>query len=129
MKRLFVFCLTIFAVVLTGLITASQSVAKAPEVVISDSTYTLTGTVVNAETNDLISEATVAIDETKISTTTDNTGSFTFEGLTQGSYTLKISAEGYEDTQVKVNVGDDTRTVIIKLPTQKNRRQQIAIAD
>lgn len=119
MKRLFVFCLTIFSVALIGLITASQSVAKTSETVISDSTYTLTGTVVNAETDDLISEASVAIDGTDISTTTDNTGSFTFEGLTQGSYTLKISAEGYEDTQVKVNVGDDTQTVIIKLSPQK----------
>ncbi len=119
MKRLFVFCLTIFSVVLTGLITASQSVAKAPEVVISDSTYTLTGTVVNAETNDLINDAEITVKDSEISVKTDNTGSFAIEGLAQGTYTFKVSAEGYQDTEVKVNVGDDIQTIVIKLSPKK----------
>ncbi|HKI46609.1 MAG TPA: DUF2012 domain-containing protein [Balneolales bacterium] len=120
MKRLSVFCLAIFSVVLFGSLTAQQSVARNHQITInSDSTYTLTGTVVNAETNEMISDASVEVEDSDMSATTDDNGAFTIEGLSQGSYTLKISAEGYKESEVKVNVGDDSQKVIIKMTAEK----------
>lgn len=120
MKRLSIFCLAIFSVVLFASLTAQQSVAKDHQIVISgDSTYTIAGTVVNAETNEMISDANVEVEDSDMSATTDDNGAFTIEGLSQGSYTLKVSAEGYKESEVKVNVGDETQKMVIKLTSEK----------
>ena len=120
MKRASIFCLAIFSVALFSSLAAKQSVAKDHQIIISsDSTYTLTGTVVNAGTNDMISDANVEVENSDMSATTDENGAFTIEGLTQGSYTIKVSAEGYKDSEVKVNVGDDTQKIVIKLTPEE----------
>ena len=120
MKRLFVFCLAIFSVILVGSLTAQQSVARDNQIVInSDSTYTLAGTVVNAATNEMISEANIEVEDADMSATTDDNGEFTIEGLSQGSYILKVTAEGFKESEVKVNVGDDTQKIVIKLTPEQ----------
>ncbi len=120
MKRLSIFCLAIVSVVLLGSLSAQKSFARNHQIVInSDSTYTLTGTVVNADSSKMISNANVEVEDSDMSATTDDNGEFTIEGLSQGSYTLKVSAEGYKDSEVKINVGNDTQKIVVKLTPEQ----------
>lgn len=119
MKRISIFCIAIFSIVLFASVTANQSVARDHQIVLSDSTYTLSGTVVNTETNEMISNATVEVEDSEISGSSDDTGAFTLEGLAAGPYTLKVSADGYKDYEVKVNVGDNMQKIVIKLTPEQ----------
>lgn len=63
---------------------------------------TLTGTVKSESTGAVIAGATVAINDT--TTTTDNNGTYIFQDLSMGTYTLAISMTGYQTYQVSITL-------------------------
>jgi len=121
MKRLSFICLALFSIILFSSVTATASTARSHEykIVRGDSTYTLSGTIVNAENNDAVSDAEIEVEDSDMSASSDSDGAFTIEGLSQGTYTIKVSAEGFKETEVKVNVGDDMQPVVIKLTPEQ----------
>ena len=76
------------------------------------------GTVTDQETNQPIARATVTTDKGGYSTLTDETGSFSLMRIKTDSYTLRVSAVGYQSAREKVSVtADSTQTVTIALGT------------
>ena len=69
--------------------------------------YELSGTVLDSETDVGVSGVLVEIPSEGLSVMSDSTGEFTFT-LTNGSYTMRFSIDGYEEESVTVRIkGDD----------------------
>lgn len=76
------------------------------------------GTVTDQLTSEPIAKATVSTNKGGYSTLTDQTGSFLLSGLKTDTYTVRVSASGYETTSHNVTVGkDSTETVNVSLST------------
>jgi hypothetical protein len=75
----------------------------------------ITGTVSDAETGDAIADAEVNIPELEASTITDENGSFSFYGIGTGSYTISVSADGYQSYSEVVRVNDEESTFEIDI--------------
>jgi len=81
----------------------------------------ITGTVVDAETNEPLPGATVVIKGTQNGTTTDFDGLFSISGASAGN-TLVISFIGFQTTEV-VAVND----MIVNLPTALNQLAEVVV--
>ena len=75
----------------------------------------ITGTVTDATSETPIQNAMITLDGTDTSTTTDEAGTFTFSDLEPGTHTINISAEGYEDSESRVEVTEEGANVNIAL--------------
>lgn len=75
----------------------------------------LTGQVVDASTQEAVSGAQVTLQGEDQEATTDENGSFTFESLSPGSYTITASAEGYQDWEQEVEITEQGGAVQIEL--------------
>ena len=65
---------------------------------------TITGKIMDSETNEALIGATVLITETGQGTVTDYDGSFSLTGVNPGAYNLTISYTGFAEQTVQVNV-------------------------
>ena len=70
--------------------------------------YTITGTVTDNRTGELLPGANVLLVKTLFSTVSDENGRFSVGPLKKGSYTLKISFMGYKTFQSPVEIKSDT---------------------
>jgi protocatechuate 3,4-dioxygenase beta subunit len=80
---------------------------------------TITGTVVDANTEAPIPNAQIAVREADASTTSDEAGTFTFVDLEPGTYTLSVSADGYEAAEVRVEVSEEGAIAEVELNPQE----------
>ena len=94
-------------------------------------TYAVSGTVGEGDTT--IAGATVRIGDK--SATTDTQGAFIIEGLTAGTYTMNVSADGYEDASQPVTVTDAdvtglavTMTPAAPVETETLKTEQMTVA-
>ncbi len=79
---------------------------------ISPSTYTISGTVVDADSLDPIDDATVtltlAADDSLVGTTsTDENGDFFFYEILPDTYDVSAEKDGYEPSETEINLEDD----------------------
>ncbi|MEO6547724.1 MAG: carboxypeptidase regulatory-like domain-containing protein [Ferruginibacter sp.] len=92
---------------------SNRSIVSAP------TTHTqLQGKIVSADAPDGVKNVSIQLVETGVSKLTTNTGDFIFKDITTGTYTLKLSAEGYQDTlltQVEIKKGRRNKQEIILL--------------
>jgi hypothetical protein len=72
--------------------------------------FSVSGTVVDAQTGGPVSGATVAVAETEFSAITAEDGSYTIEGLLPGTYSIVASAPGYVAASMNVEVVDEPVT-------------------
>jgi len=82
-----------------------------PSVVFSQSTGSISGKIIDKQTNEGLAGATVTIKGTLISEVTNNGGSFAFPKLNVGKVILVISYVGYETTEFPVIIDEGTRIV------------------
>ena len=68
---------------------------------------TISGTVKDAETGNPIEKATATTDKGGYSARTDAAGAFTISGVAVGSYSLTVSASGYQTKTASVTVAKD----------------------
>lgn len=81
---------------------------------VETATYaSIAGSVVDANSGEVIPNATVTLNET--SATTDEYGAFIIEGIDAGSHTLTVEAEGYEKAEQSVEVAEEGANVEITL--------------
>jgi hypothetical protein len=80
------------------------------EMTVSNPVYRLSGVVSDAVTHALIAGATVTLTPgNNTATTTTSTGSYTFAGLQNGTYTISVSSQAYPATTLSVTIaGHDT---------------------
>ncbi len=64
----------------------------------------VTGTVLDNDSGEGLIGATVLLKGTTMGTTTDYDGSFTIEGVADGTYTVVVSFTGYETSESEINV-------------------------
>ncbi len=69
------------------------------------------GHVINGDTNEHISHATIAVVGTTIGTISDESGHFFLNGLSTGDYTLRASVVGYTPVDHKITVKSDEELV------------------
>ena len=86
----------------------------------STQTATITGTVVDASTGNPVSNIEVQLKGTDNSATTDSTGNFEFNGLDSGKYTLYVDADGYQEYEQDVDLGNGNAQVTVKLQPASN---------
>jgi len=87
----------------TVTVVAGQSVS-AGTIALTSTTGSITGTVINADTQAAIQGATVAVNGLSLSTTSNSDGSFTLDEVPQGSQTLRVSQQGFNDATKAVTV-------------------------
>ncbi len=75
----------------------------------------LTGEVVDATTQEAISGAQIMLEGSDMETTSGDDGSFTFDSVEPGSYTITVSAEGYEDWEEDITINEDGDSMTIEL--------------
>lgn len=75
----------------------------------------LSGQVVDASTQEAVSGAQVTLQGKDKEATTGEDGSFTFESLSSGTYTVTVTAEGYQDWEQDVEVTEQGGTVQVEL--------------
>lgn len=78
----------------------------------------ITGSVVDANTGEAIPNATVELSELEASATTDEYGTFIFEDIEAGTYTLSVQADGYEEVEQSVEVAEEGANVEISLQSE-----------
>lgn len=79
----------------------------------------ITGSVVDANTGEAVPNATVKLTEAEASATTDEYGTFTFEEVDAGTYTLSIEAEDYQETENSVEVAQEGANVEVTLQPEQ----------
>lgn len=75
----------------------------------------LVGHVVDATSQEAIAKAQVTLQGEGEEATTGKDGSFSFESLTPGTYTLIVTAEGYQDWEKEVEVIEQGEAIQIQL--------------
>lgn len=81
----------------------------------SIASYSLSGNVVDEETGERLICAKIEIEETGISIFTDIHGNFSFNSITPGTYTLKVSYISYEETKMSSPINTDGQEITISL--------------
>ncbi|SDE40999.1 CarboxypepD_reg-like domain-containing protein [Mucilaginibacter pineti] len=76
---------------------------------------TITGKVINAETQAALPKASVFLTETSYGTITNDGGTFTLNGLKPGRYLLIVTMVGFEKFSQEVSVGADAVPINISL--------------
>lgn len=79
----------------------------------------ITGSVVDATTGEAVSNATVELVETEASAITDEYGTFVFEEVEVGTYTLSIQADGYQTAEQSVEVAEEGANVEIAVQPEQ----------
>ncbi len=100
---------------ISGIVLFSMTVFPTGVLQADDTTATLHGAVVEAESHEPIEAATVSIAGQEASTETERDGSFIFNELNLGEYTLIVTAEGYDEKEVEVSLQSSEKEVIIEL--------------
>ncbi len=77
--------------------------------------YSFSGNVVDEETGERLVCAKIEIEETGISIFTDIHGNFSFNSITPGTYTLKVSYISYEDIKMSSPINTDGQEMTISL--------------
>ena len=72
---------------------------------------TIAGNVTEAEEDSAIAGATVVVEGTSLSATTDDYGDYNITDVAEGTYTVTASADGYENASQDVTVITDTTTL------------------
>ena len=75
--------------------------------------YTIDGKVIDKHTEEPISYASVAIENTNYATMTDDDGLFSFDVDKAGNYIIKVSVVGYETSETNVNVASGAPAKVI----------------
>lgn len=83
------------------------------------SATTLTGTVVDASTDEAIADAEVAVAEADTTIKTDEYGTFTFENLEEGTVTVTVNAEGYSTAEEEVEITKEGASVEFALEAEE----------
>jgi cytochrome c-type biogenesis protein len=101
-------------------LTVTQSVSNEYmfEMTVAPTYYGLTGLVADAVTSVGIAGATAtvtAVNMTPMTTTTNATGAYAFKDLLNGTYTLSVSAPGYQTTNETVTIADANATQNVPL--------------
>ncbi len=78
----------------------------------------ISGAVVDANTDEGIAGATVTINETGQTASTDDYGSYSFEEVESGSYTLTAEADGFQSAEASVEVYDENVRIDIALEAE-----------
>ncbi len=118
MKRLHIFLITAIFCLIAGFCPATTH-AESQSTLISDSTFSISGTVADFSTNKPVTNATVEIQGQDISVQTNSSGSFELEGLYKGTYTISVTADGYREYDNTLKVDSDSDGITIKLtPTR-----------
>jgi hypothetical protein len=83
--------------------------------ILSQNSFTLSGQVRNAQSNELVSLAVLKLSPgtTKISTTID--GEFKFKNLNSGNYILTTTCLGYKKLEIPIVVDGSDKTINIRL--------------
>ncbi len=142
MKRLSIFLFAVFSVVLISSLTPNSGYAQNtpptpppqtpgapsnpgapgnPQVANSDSAQAITGTVLDANTGQPVSGATVQLEGQDNSVTTDSDGSFQIENASAGTYTITVTADGYQDYENQIEVGANAQSLTIRLTPGENQ--------
>lgn len=91
-------------------------------------TYTVSGEVVDIEKNESIEGATVEIEDTEYSATTDKDGEYSIEDVEEGTYDITASADGYHDKTKNIDVSGDT-TVDLELEEKEDEEKELKITE
>src|SRR6186713_1051436 len=83
-----------------------------PSIVFSQTTGSISGKIIDKQTNEALPGATVAIKGIQNSTVSNNQGDFIFQKVNQGKITLIISYVGYETIELSADVTNDNTTYI-----------------
>lgn len=67
-------------------------------------TSTLTGRIIDNNTGEAISGASITIDNTSLNTTTDSNGYYTINNIPVGSYTVTVTATGYNPISDNITI-------------------------
>lgn len=86
----------------------------------------LSGHVVDADTREVLSKATVHITELNKDLLTDSTGDFTFTNLCPGRYTIIVSHVDCDTVQLNINL-DRNRHLEISLPHERNLLGEVVV--
>ena len=125
MKRLSIFLSALFAVALISSVNPQSTFATSPNqnniVVKADTSQSLTGTVVDANTGKAVSGATVTVEGQNQSATTNSDGTFKIDGVSAGNYQISVTANGYKDFEGKITVGTQMQPLNIKLTPKMNQ--------
>ncbi|MBT4282625.1 MAG: TonB-dependent receptor [Candidatus Marinimicrobia bacterium] len=78
-----------------------------PEITVAQSNGKISGNISDAESGDYLPGANVFLDGTNYGASSDRAGNYTILGVSEGSYTLKVSYVGYSDYLNSVTVGSD----------------------
>lgn len=87
--------------------TTAYYATKSPTTCNFTQVYSVSGTVTNAVTGEPIAGATIAIDGTELTTTTDSNGAYTISGVQAGTYTITASVSGYTAQSQPLTVDGD----------------------
>lgn len=96
----------VIMILVTVAVSMSMLIASAKVQVEPDdkSVTTLVGSVVDASSYEGIAGAEVAVADMGMSTTTDENGAFTIENLVEGTFTIKVDADGYIAAEEEVEI-------------------------
>lgn len=95
---------------------------------ISASAQSVKGFVYEKSTGEPVIFANVVLDELSLGTTTDINGYFSFSSVKSGTYTLKVSFVGYENSVTSITVGDKTESVKIYLEEAENVLDEVELS-
>ena len=116
----------IVTVTSSQIINASFSLTPV-DVPVTPTTGTVSGTVMNSATNELISGATITVVGTSLNASTNDAGSYTILQVPEGTYRLSVTSSGYTGGSGSVTVTADTTSTMnfsltpVTMPGETNR--------
>lgn len=87
----------------------------------------LTGTVIDNKTGELLPNVVVNIKELNLWTVADLDGNFAFKGVTSGVYTLTASCLGYRDYEMKMDFKKDILNYKLKLDEESLALKEVTV--
>ncbi len=96
---------------------ASEKETKADA---KSTTVSVSGTVMDETTGELLTGVTVALEGTNQKTYTDFEGNFSFENVKEGTYNVKVELVSYKEVELKnVAVSNQNQDLTVKLGQDK----------
>jgi TonB-linked SusC/RagA family outer membrane protein len=112
----------------TGQIILIPAKSKVTTIVEDKKDGTITGTVVDAETNEPLPGANVLLNETNQGASADIKGNFKINNVTPGSYTLTVSFIGYKKSVRKITVkGNETLNILVPLSVSAFNMDELVV--
>jgi hypothetical protein len=90
-------------------------------------TFSISGRVVDKETNQPLETVVVNVVGTKVATTTDEDGKFMIAGLDKGTYQLKFLLIGYQEKVIKVEITEKTEFLKVSLSREAIPLEEVII--